>query len=159
MADLLDSIRRQLRQRLDDLRPLVSEYERLQSADTALGSERPPRSGRAETERSRAPRRNRPRSSGPRRASSPAERQANREKVLAIIGERPGVTKAELKEAAGLSTAGVAQNLRRLTDGGYVVEEPLPGGDAGYRLRRSDVTSAGREAPNADAETETASAG
>ena len=38
MPDLLDSIRDQLRARLDELRPLVSEYERLHQAAQALRS-------------------------------------------------------------------------------------------------------------------------
>ena len=40
-----------------------------------------------------------------RRSSSLAEREVNREKVLALVRERPGITKAELKAAAGLSSA------------------------------------------------------
>ena len=39
MADLLDSIRQQLRERLDELRPLMSEYERLVEAERALKTE------------------------------------------------------------------------------------------------------------------------
>jgi hypothetical protein len=46
MADLLDSIRRQLRERLDELRPLMSEYERLVEAERALRQDGPrPKSG------------------------------------------------------------------------------------------------------------------
>lgn len=48
--------------------------------------------------------------------------------------ERPGVTKAELTDTAGLSSAGDAQNLRRMLDRGEVREEALPGGATGYRI-------------------------
>jgi DNA-binding MarR family transcriptional regulator len=58
----------------------------------------------------------------------------NRARVLATIGERPGISKADLKEAAGLTSAGVAQNLRRLLDRGEIRKEPLPSGQGGYRL-------------------------
>jgi hypothetical protein len=136
VTDLLDSIRRQLQSRLDDLRPMVREYERLEEAQRALGDE-PPDAGRAR--RSRHARSGSP--SGPsasggsrRRTSAAAERDANRAKVLSLLGQRPGITKAELKEAAGLSGAGVAQNLRRLLARGDVCEEPLPSGVTGYRL-------------------------
>lgn len=133
MADLLESIRRELHERLETLRPLVGEYERLQAAEQALTSagSSPARKAGGEP-RTAAPRRA-GRSSPTRRASSPAERAATREKVLAIVSERPGVTKAELKAAARLSSAGVAQNLRRLIEGGEIREETLPGGETGYR--------------------------
>ena len=38
------------------------------------------------------------------------------------------------KDAAGLSSAGVAQNLRRMLNRGKVREEALPGGATGYRI-------------------------
>ena len=69
-----------------------------------------------------------------RRSSLPAERDGKREKVLALVRERPGITKAELKAAAGISSAGVAQNLRRMLDRAEVREEALPGGAVGYRI-------------------------
>ena len=119
LTDLLDSIRAQLRTRLDELRPLVREYERLQAAEAALAGGAPtsatclvqPTRGGSQARRGNA------RPAGVRRrSSSSAERQVNREKVVALVRERPGITKAELKDAAGLSSAGVAQNLRRMLD-------------------------------------------
>ena len=68
------------------------------------------------------------------RSSSSAEREGNREKVLALVRERPGITKAELRDAAGLSSAGVAQNLRRMLDRGEVREEALPSATTSYRI-------------------------
>jgi hypothetical protein len=62
-----------------------------------------------------------------RRSSLSAEREANREKVLALVCARPGITKAELKAAAALSNAGVAQNLRRMLARGQVREEAFAG--------------------------------
>jgi hypothetical protein len=137
MADLLDSIQRQLRERLDELRPLVSEYERLQAAETALGAGAAGRLASADREGERPPGTRRRRRSAGGRTSTPASREANREKVLAIVGERPGITRAELKEAAGLTGAGVGQNLRRLLDSGQLRDEALPGGQSGYRLGES----------------------
>ena len=55
-----------------------------------------------------------------RRSRVSGEREANREKPLALVRERPGITKAELKGAAGLSSAGVAQNLWRMLNRGQV---------------------------------------
>ena len=64
-----------------------------------------------------------------------------------LVRERPGITKAELRDAAGLSSAGVAQNLRRLLDRGQVREEALPNGSTGYRLAdgRTAPSASGRE--------------
>jgi len=78
-----------------------------------------------------------------------AEREINRERVLALVRERPGITKAELKDAAGLSGAGIARNLRRLLDGGEVGEEALPGGATGYRIA-DDRTVPSANGPEAE---------
>lgn len=151
MADLLDSIQRDLRKRLDELRPLVREYERLQAAAQALGdrsANTPPRAARSPREAASQTRRPAKRKAA---AGTRTSRAANREKVVALIGEWPGVTKTELKDATGLSGAGVAQNLRRLIASGQVREEPLPGGQVGYRLGDGDANAqagdSGDEAP------------
>ncbi len=47
MEDLLDSVRRQLRERLDALRPYVDEYERLVEVERALGDQAVPRRSRS----------------------------------------------------------------------------------------------------------------
>jgi hypothetical protein len=135
MPDLLDSIREQLRGRLDELRPLVREYQRLQDAERALGDGLPVSAKRAARPKRARPRRSRGAPAASRRRSSaPAEREANRQKIQDLVRQRPGITRAELKDAASLSGAGVAQNLRRMLDRGEVREEPLPGGTTGYRI-------------------------
>jgi hypothetical protein len=142
LTDLLDSIRAELRTRLDELRPLVREYERLQEAEAALADGSPtsgkragqPKRGGSQARRGGGRRGGARRMGSRRRSSSSAERDVNREKVVALVRERPGITKAELKDAAGLSSAGVAQNLRRMLDRGEVREEALPGGATGYRI-------------------------
>ena len=142
MTDLLESIRAELRTRLDELRPLVREYERLQVAEQALadGSTTSgkragqPKRGGSQAQRGSASRGAAGRAGSRRRSSSSAEREANREKVVALVRERPGITKAELKDAAGLSSAGVAQTLRRMLDRGEVRETALPGGATGYQI-------------------------
>ena len=141
MTDLLDSIRAELRTRLQELRPLVREYERLQEAQAALADGSlpsgrragQPKRGGAQARQGGGKHRGRPAGSR-RRSSSAAAREVNRERVLALVRERPGITKAELTDAAGLSSAGVAQNLRRMLDRGQVREEALPSGSTGYRL-------------------------
>ena len=66
---------------------------------------------------------------------------------MALVRERPGITKAELKDAVGLSSAGVAQNLRRMLDRGQVRAEALPGGATGYRIAHDQTapSASGRQ--------------
>jgi hypothetical protein len=124
--------------RLDELRPLVREYERLQNAERALGDGPaiPPKRAGVST-RAEARAGGAAQAGARRRSSSAAEREATRQRILGLVGERPGITKGELKDAAGLSGAGVAQNLRRMLDRGELHEQALPGGATGYRLRDS----------------------
>src|SRR5918992_1191319 len=101
LTDLLESIRGHLRTRLDELRPLVREYERLRAADAALadGSSTSgqragqPKRGRAQARqggagRGVAGRGGAGRTRSRRRTSSSTEREVNREKVLALVRER-----------------------------------------------------------------------
>ena len=135
MPDLLDSIRGQLRARLDELHPLVREYQRLQDAERALGDGPPISARRAAPSKRAKPRRNAgARTAARRRSGAPAEREANRQKILELVRERSGITRAELRDAASLSGAGVAQNLRRMVERGELREEALPGGTTGYRI-------------------------
>jgi winged helix-turn-helix DNA-binding protein len=155
LTELLDSIRAELRTRLDELRPLVREYERLHEAEAALADGSPTsgkRAGQAtrrgsQTPRDGARRGGSTRTGSRRRSTSSADREANREKVVALVRERPGITKAELKDAAGLSSAGVAQHLRRMLDRGQVRQEALPSGATGYRIAddRTAPSASGRE--------------
>jgi hypothetical protein len=155
LTDLLDSIRAELRTRLDELRPLVREYERLQEAAAALAdgsptsgkSARPSKRSGSGVHQGAGGRGGARRAGSRRRSSSSAAREVNRETVVALVRERPGITKAELKEATGLSSAGVAQNLRRMLAQGEVREEALPGGATGYRIAddRSGPSASGRE--------------
>src|SRR5688500_3672722 len=89
LTDLLDSIRAELRTRLDELRPRVREYERLQAADAALADGSPtsgnraghPKRGGSQARQGGARRGGARRTSARRRSSSSAEREGNREKL------------------------------------------------------------------------------
>src|SRR4051794_26641799 len=62
----------------------------------------------------------------------PASSSANRDRLRALVGERPVVTREELETATRFSTAVVAQNLRRMVARGELREQQLPGGQTGY---------------------------
>jgi hypothetical protein len=103
LTDLLDSIRAELRTRLDELRPLVREYERLQEAEAALADGSPATGKRAGRTRggSQARRGGARRAGSHRRSSSSAEREVNREKVAALVRERPGITRQSSRTRPG----------------------------------------------------------
>jgi hypothetical protein len=79
-----------------------------------------------------------------------APRGANREAVLAVVRERPGVTANELAAASGVTGGTLYALLRRLTEQGELAKRELPGGQTGYALATGDATVSGAES-DADA--------
>jgi hypothetical protein len=123
MAEILDRIHAEIRERLAASRAAAQEYERLQAALAALGGPAAP-----------APARRRP-------AQPRAPRGANRAAVLRALEERPGASASELAAAAGVNRTVLYGLLNRLVERGEVAKEPLPGGSTGYRLRREAPTA------------------
>jgi hypothetical protein len=82
-------------------------------------------------------------SAKPARARAP--RGANREAVLAVIRERPGVTASELAAASGVSGGTLYSLLGRLSARGELAKRDLPGGQTGYALASSEppITASG----------------
>jgi hypothetical protein len=66
-----------------------------------------------------------------------AARGANREAVLRVIGQRPGVTARELAAASQVTGGTLYALLRRLTDEGTLEKRQLAGGRTGYALATS----------------------
>ena len=197
MSELLDRVRREIRERLESTRAAVFEYERLEAALHALGdagsratravrgdgrgsraTEAAPRaratkkpSGTAKRARAggaaprsaRAKQSTRSRAGGAAPRSTPAKRGtpsragaatparkraprgANRDAVLRVVDERPGVTARELATASGVTGGTLYTLLRRLTDEGTLEKRELPGGQAGY-ARATSVGSAAQPA-------------
>jgi hypothetical protein len=73
-----------------------------------------------------------------RAAAKPARRRAargaNREAVLAVVRERPGVTTRELAAASGVTGGTLYSLLSRLNEQGELAKRELPGGQTGYAL-------------------------
>jgi hypothetical protein len=128
VADLLDRIRGEIRERLAASRRAVEEYERLVQVLKALDAGGTARARRAAA----SPSRRAPSASG-----TAAQRQANRERLLAALAERPGITREELRATTGLTGASVAQNLRRLVEQREIHERELPDGGTGFTLATS----------------------
>ena len=127
MAELLDRIHAEIRERLAASRAAAEEYARLEAALAALGS-------RARPAAAPAPRRARP-------AQPRAPRGANREAVLRALEERPGATASELAAASGVNRTVLYGVLNRLIEQGEVAKEDLPGGTTGYKLLREEPSA------------------
>jgi hypothetical protein len=134
-ADFLDRKRDEIAARVNELKPLVGEYERLQAAVAALDgitapaarvSSGPRASARANPSRPRngttRGQRGRPKGSGKRG-----------EQALAVITAHPGITIPELAAAMGITQnylyrvlPGLAENrrVRKEGRGWYAVPEP-----------------------------------
>ncbi len=126
MADFLDEKRREIAERLKELRPLVEEFHRLEAANDALqgvtatpGGTRTgggPRRGGASSGRSRSAngtaRRGRPKGSG------------NRSKqALESVRAQPGITIPELAEAMGIKQNYLYRVMPTLEKEGMVRKE------------------------------------
>jgi hypothetical protein len=160
VSELLDRIRREIRERIEAGRAAVLEYERLEAALRAL-SNAGSQATHAVTGRGQGSvgRRARSARAGKREAAGAAAaagrkrapRGANRAAVLEVIAERPGVTARELAAASRVTGGTLYALLRRLTVEGTVGKRELPDGHTGYAL-----TASGAEAQPTDAQPDTA---
>jgi hypothetical protein len=133
MTQLLEKIHAEIRDRLQASHAAVQEYELLEAALAALGGPVDERGSRpAAAAAARRPASKTRRSP----ASARKPRGANREAVLRVLGERPGVSATELSGAAGVERPVLYALLTRLAERGEIVKESLPGGSTGYSLPR-----------------------
>jgi hypothetical protein len=139
MADVLADLRRSLTHRLEevekeitDITALTEERDRLRAALDALGE-----AAKRSTPR-RASRVSANKGSGRPRAKP----GANAAKILAVIGERPGVTAVEISQVAKLPQPTTYTTIRRLAKGGQIEEVDL-GTGRGWRTREAVEPAAG----------------
>ncbi len=125
MADFLEEKRREIAARLDELRPLVDEYQRLEAAAAALSdlpttasgvaprrtSRRPSTAGPPGPDQPRRPR-GRPKGSGTR---------AN--EALELVKANPGITIPEIAEKMGIKQNYLYRVLPGLESDGLVRKE------------------------------------
>jgi hypothetical protein len=115
MADFLDEKRSELKQRLDELRPLVEEYHRLEAAVAALdgvnagGGSPARRRGASENGNGR---RGRPRGSGTRG-----------KQALELVRSTPGITIPEIAEQMGIQQNYLYRVLPGLQKEGLIRKE------------------------------------
>ena len=131
MSDVIGDLRRDLEGRLkeverqlDAYQPLLREREQLQEAlaqAAVLGrGARGPARGEGDT--------------GPaRKTRTRAPRGANREAILRVVGDRPGVSATEIADVTKISRAVTYNTLAKLVEQGQLAKTELPGGQTGYR--------------------------
>jgi CRP-like cAMP-binding protein len=117
MADFLDEKRSELKQRLDELRPLVEEYHRLEAAVAALdgvnsGGAQARRRGGASENGNGNGRRGRPRGSGTRG-----------KQALELVRSTPGITIPEIAEQMGIQQNYLYRVLPSLQKEGLIRKE------------------------------------
>src|SRR4051794_32174956 len=137
----------EIRARLSESRAAAEEYDRLQAALSALGTDSSTTSRSSRTP-SRARRRTTTASRKPR-----ARRGANRDKALQVIADRPGITVAELASSTGIAKNVLYSLTRTLTQRGAIERVELPGDTFGFRIARSaDVAGERADASGTAAE-------
>jgi hypothetical protein len=116
MADFLDEKRKEIRARLQELKPLVDEYHRLEAAAQALegvsGPATRPSRARSTTTRRATGRRGRPRGSGTRG-----------KQALELVRANPGITIPELADKMGIKQNYLYRVLPGLQKDGMVRKE------------------------------------
>jgi len=130
MADLVGQIQRDIEKRLQELRPLIEEKERLEAVLAALknGSAATPSAPRPRATTTRAAGRA-PYAAGKGRR---APRGANREAILTVVRERPGVSAAEVAEITRIAKPTVHTTISQLKRKGILEPE----GSGGVKLAK-----------------------
>jgi DNA-binding transcriptional ArsR family regulator len=132
MADLVGQIQRDIEKRLQELRPLLEEKERLEAVLAALTNGHGAPAASTPRSRSAAP------ASGGARApyaggkSRRAPRGANREAILSVVRERPGVSAAEVAAITRIAKPTVHTTISQLKRKGILEPE----GSGGVKLAK-----------------------
>ena len=130
MAEFLDEKRREIHSRLQELKPLVDEYARLEAAVAALDGLPPssaappstPRRGTARNATAAKPRRRAATTSTARRGRPKGSRTRANE-ALALVQANPGMTIPEIAEKMGIKQNYLYRVLPGLADNGLVEKD------------------------------------
>jgi sugar-specific transcriptional regulator TrmB len=131
VSDVIAGLRRELEERLGDIERQLAVLEPLQRerAELQEALSRPPFTAQAPAPAARPA----TRGTSARKSRSRAPRGANREAILKLVGERPGVSAAEIADVTKISRAVVYNTLAKLVQQGQLGKTELPGGQTGYR--------------------------
>jgi hypothetical protein len=123
MPDFLEEKRKEISQRLKELRPLVDEYRRLEAAEQALSGVGANDARRATTSTPATPRRARSaRAKGTGRRGRPRGSGTRANQALELVKSRPGITIPELAEAMGIKQNYLYRVMPGLAEEGKVTK-------------------------------------
>ena|SRR5215207_4777891 len=124
MPDFLEEKRKEISQRLKELRPLVDEYQRLEAAEQALsGVGTTSRAAPAASTTTRRARGGRPKGSGGTgRRGRPKGSGTRANQALDLVKARPGITIPELADAMGIKQNYLYRVMPGLADEGKVTK-------------------------------------
>ncbi len=128
----LDRVAQDIRERADQLRTELAERERVFRAETQRVRDELARLDGAL--RAMEGDLDMPYRSVERASTSRAPRGQNQARILGLVGERSGVSAAEIAQATGIAPATVSTTLAKLASANEVLREQLPGGGVGFRL-------------------------
>ena len=127
MSDVIAGLRRDLEERLSTIERELAAYEPLlverRQIEEAL--ERPPFAAQRRPVATRG--------TSPRKQTKRAPRGANREAIVSVVSERPGVSAAEISDVTKISRAVTYNTLAKLVSQGKLEKTDLPGGQTGYK--------------------------
>jgi DNA invertase Pin-like site-specific DNA recombinase len=122
VSDPIGDLRRELEARLEQVEreleavePLARERDRLRAALARAPFAAPRRPAAKPAPTRRAP------------------RGANREAILKLVAERPGVSAREIADVTNIKRTVTYNTLSKLVEQGRLAKTELPGGQTGYR--------------------------
>lgn len=126
MPDFLDEKRKEIQSRLQELRPLVDEFNRLEAAERALsgvgGTATPARTTGTTTGTTTRRRTRRASSGGAARRGRPRGTGTRAQEALKLVTERPGITIPEMANAMGIKQNYLYRVMPTLAGEGRVVK-------------------------------------
>ena len=124
MPDFLEEKRKEISQRLKELRPLVEEYHRLEAAEQALSGVGTSTSTTTTRAAGIPPKRRQQRAKAPgtRRRGRPKGSGTRANQALDLVKARPGITIPELAEAMGIKQNYLYRVMPGLADDGKVTK-------------------------------------
>jgi hypothetical protein len=123
VPDFLEEKRREISQRLKELRPLVDEYHRLEAAERALSGVGNGASSSTSAPAARKPRRARAKApGGTGRRGRPKGSGTRANQALELVKSRPGITIPELAEEMGIKQNYLYRVMPGLAEEGKVTK-------------------------------------
>lgn len=124
MSDFLEDKKREIRDRLAELKPLVDEYQRLEAAAQALDGVAPGSArARSATRRAGAGGRARKTAGSGGRRGRPKGSGTRSKQALELVRGRPGISIPELAEAMGIKQNYLYRVLPALAQDGLVAKK------------------------------------